>query len=308
MKYSFARWVLISYLGPAAWLWDRMKGANVAEGLRLGLYGLLRGSGVEPDTLVRRARLAEEAGFESLWAGDHIALPSDQDGKQPRLEVVVAVSHLAAVTTRVRLGFGVIVLPQRQPVLLAKQLSSIDILAKGRLTVGIGVGYVEPELRAMGVSLADRGARTDEYLAAMRTLWTQPVPSFEGRFVSFAGVFQRPQPVQRPHPPIVVGGHSPAAYRRAATTGNGWYGVYLDVEQTAEALAGLRKVAAGCDRPANLGELEITITPPGPVDLETARRYADLGVHRLVIQSRTEDGSGIEELIESVGEALVGRL
>jgi probable F420-dependent oxidoreductase len=285
-----------------------MKEQTLGDGLKLGLYGLLRGSGVEPDTLVRRARLAEEVGFESLWVGDHIALPAELDGEQPRLEVVVAVSHLAAVTTRVRLGFGVIVLPQRQPVLLAKQLSSIDVLAKGRLTVGIGVGYVAPELGAMGVSLADRGARTDEYLAAMRTLWTEPVPSFEGRFVAFDGVFQRPQPVQRPHPPIVVGGHSAAAHRRAVTTGNGWYGVYLDLERTAEALAGLREVAAGCDRPANLGELEITITPPGPIDLETARRYADLGVHRLVIQSLSTDGSGIEELIESVGETLVGRV
>ncbi len=248
-----------------------MKERTLGNGLKLGLYGLLRGTGVEPDTLVRRARLAEEVGFESLWVGDHIALPADMD-------------------------------------VLARQLSSIDILSKGRLTVGIGVGYVEPELRAMGVSLADRGARTDEYLAAMRTLWTEPAPSFEGRFVSFSGLFQRPLPVQRPHPPIVVGGHSAAAQRRAVTTGNGWYGVYLDLEQTAEALAGLRKVAAGCDRPANLGELEITITPPGPIDLETARRYADLGVHRLVIQSLTTDGSDIEELIESVGKTLVGRL
>jgi alkanesulfonate monooxygenase SsuD/methylene tetrahydromethanopterin reductase-like flavin-dependent oxidoreductase (luciferase family) len=150
---------------------------------------------------------------------------------------------------------------------------------------------VEAELRALGVSMAERGARTDEYLAAMRALWTEPAPSFEGRFVSFSGVFQRPPPVQRPHPPIVAGGHSPAAHRRAATTANGWYGVYLDVEQTAAALEQLRKVAAGCDRPASLGELEVTITPPGPVDLETARRYADLGVHRLVIRSRTADGS-----------------
>ena len=280
----------------------------MADGLRFGLYGLLRGRGFEPDTLVRRARLAEEAGFESLWVGDHIALPADQDGEQPRLEVVVTVSHLAAVTTRVRLGFGVIVLPQRQPVLLAKQLSSIDILSKGRLTVGIGVGYVEPELRALGVSLADRGARTDEYLAAMRTLWTEAAPSFEGRYVSFAGVFQRPRPLQRPHPPIVFGGHSAAAQRRAVTTGNGWYGVYLDVERAAEALAGLRKVAAECDRPAHLGELEITITPPGAIDLETARRYADLGVHRLVLQPPSADGSGMEELIQTVGETLVGRL
>jgi probable F420-dependent oxidoreductase len=276
--------------------------------LKFGLYGLLRGSGIEPDTLVRRARLAEEVGFESLWVGDHIALPAELGGERPRLEVVAAVSHLAAVTTRVRLGFGVIVLPQRQPVLLAKQLTSIDILAKGRLTVGIGVGYVEPELRAMGVSLAERGARTDEYLAAMRTLWTEPAPSFEGRFVSFSEVFQRPPPVQRPHPPIVVGGHSAAAQRRAATTANGWYGVYLDVEETAAALTRLRKVAAECDRPASLGELEITITPPGPIDLDTARRYADLGVQRLVIQSRNADGADVEALIESVGETLAGRL
>ncbi len=160
----------------------------------------------------------------------------------------------------------------------------------------------------MGASLADRGARTDEYLAAMRALWTEPAPSFEGRFVSFTGVFQRPQPVQRPHPPIVVGGHSIAAYRRAATTGNGWYGVYLDMEQTADALAKLRKVAAESVRPANLGELEITITPPGPVDIETAQRYADLGVHRLVIQSLTTDGSDTEALVQSVGETLVGRV
>src|SRR3954470_19053782 len=140
--------------------------------MKFGLYGLLRGRGVEPDMLVRRARLAETAGFESLWVGDHIPLPADLGGEQPRLEVVVAISHLAAVTTRIRLGFGVIVLPQRQPVLLARQLSSIDVLSRGRLTVGVGVGYVEPELRAFGVPLAERGARTDEYLAAMRALWT----------------------------------------------------------------------------------------------------------------------------------------
>jgi probable F420-dependent oxidoreductase len=268
---------------------------------------LQRGSGVEPDTLVRRAQLAEAAGFESLWVGDHIALPAEQDGTQPRLEVVVAVSHLTAVTTRVRLGFGVLVLPQRQPVLLAKQLSSIDVLAKGRLIVGIGAGYVEPELRALGVSLADRGARTDECLAAMRALWTQPAPSFRGRFVAFDEVFQRPWPVQRPHPPIVVGGHSHAALRHAVMAGNGWYGVYLDLEQTAAALARLRQVAAECERPARLGELEITITPPAPIGFDTARRYADLGVHRLVIPPAASDGSDIEALIQSVGDTLVGR-
>lgn len=278
----------------------------MADRLKFGLYGLLRGD-ADPGTLARRGRLAEQAGFESLWVGDHIALPG-RDGEQPRLEVVVAVSYLAAVTATVRLGFGVIVLPQRQPVLLARQLSSIDILSRGRLIAGFGVGYVEPELRALGVDMAERGARTDEYLAAMRVLWTDPAPSFTGRFVSFAGVYQRPPPVQRPHPPIVIGGHSAAAYRRAVTTADGWYGVYLDPGQAERALAELRQVAACCERPARLGDLEITITPPGRIDAAAARRYADLGVHRLVLQPGTEDGSDMEDLIESAGQTLVGRI
>ena len=285
----------------------------MADGLKLALFGLHRGSSAEPDTLVRRARRAEEAGFESLWVGDHVALPSaeTQGGDplgQPRLEALIALAYMAALTSRVRLAVGVIVLPQRQPVLLAKQLSTIDVLSKGRLIVGIGVGYLEPELRALGASLADRGARTDEYLAAMRALWDEPAPSFAGRFVSFAGVIERPRPVQRPHPPIVIGGHSPAAYRRAIQAGNGWHGWDLDLEQTAQALVGLRETTHRFERPAGLGELEITITPRGTPDVDTARRYSDLGVHRLAIQPHTMEGSAIDALITTVGETLIGRV
>lgn len=277
--------------------------------MHVALFGLHRGSSADPDTLARRARAAEAAGFESLWVGDHVALPADaaDPASQPRLEAVIAVTHLAALTTRVRLAIGVIVLPQRQPVLLAKQLASIDVLSKGRLIVGVGVGYVERELRALGASLADRGAMTDEHLAAMRSLWDEPVPSFEGRFTRFEGVVQRPRPVQRPHPPIVVGGHSRSALRRAARSGNGWYGWELDPAGTAAALADLRELSAG-ERPAELGDLEITITPPGVPDLDTARRYADLGVHRLAIQPHTMDGAAMDDLIARVGETLVGRV
>src|SRR5499427_10328739 len=175
--------------------------------MKLALFGLHRGSSAEPDTLARRTRAAEEAGFESLWVGDHIALPFDaaDPPTQPRLEAVIAVTQMAALTSRVRLAIGVIVLPQRQPVLLAKQLASIDVLSKGRLIVGVGVGYVEPELRALGVPLGERGARADEYLAAIQSLWKEPTPSFAGRFVSFSDVVERPLPVQLPHPPIVIG-------------------------------------------------------------------------------------------------------
>lgn len=278
--------------------------------MKLALFGLHRGSSVDPGVLVRRARAAEDAGFESLWVGDHIALPFDggDPPTQPRLEAVIAVTYMAAVTSRVRLAIGVIVLPQRQPVLLAKQLASLDVLSGGRLIVGIGAGYVEAELRALGASLEDRGARTDEYLAAMRILWAEPVPAFDGRYVSFAGVIQRPRPVQRPHPPIVIGGHSVMAHRRAVLSGSGWYGWDLDLAQTSAMLAGLREAAEGLHRPPELGELEITITPPGVPDLDTARRYAELGVHRLAIQPHTMEGSAIDEVIARVGDNLIGRV
>jgi probable F420-dependent oxidoreductase len=256
--------------------------------------------------------LAEDIGFESLWVGDHIALPTNDAAAdppdQPRLEALVAVTYMAAVTTRVRLAIGVIVVPQRQPVLLAKQLATIDVLSKGRLIVGVGVGYLEPELRALGASLNDRSARTDEYLAAMRVLWDAPVPAFAGQFVAFTDVIQRPRPIQQPHPPIVVGGHSPAAFRRAVQSGNGWYGWDLDVTQTQQALAGLREADRRHGRPSGLGELEITITPGGSIDLDTARRYADLGVHRLALQPPTMDGTAIDEMMTTVSEKLVGRV
>lgn len=278
--------------------------------MKLALFGLHRGSSTEPETLARRARAAEEAGFESLWVGDHIALPAEaaDPPDQPRLEAVTVLAHLAALTSRVRLAIGVIVLPQRQPVLLAKQLTSIDVLSKGRLIVGVGVGYVEPELRALGASLGDRGARTDEYLAAMRALWDEPAPSFSGRFVAFDGVVQRPRPAQRPHPPIVIGGHSPNAMRRAVLAGSGWYGWELDPAQTARALEDLREAAGRDGRPAGLGELEITITPPAVPDVQTARRYASLGVHRLAIQPHTMDGSAMDDLIATVRDTLVDRV
>lgn len=264
--------------------------------MKFGIYGLHKGENTTPEALARRARAVEDAGFESIWVGDHIALPLDapDDAYDPRLEAVVTLAHLAAVTRRVRLGLGVIVLPQRQPVLLAKQLTSIDVLSEGRLIVGLAVGYLDAELRALGATLADRGARTDEYIAAMRTLWDEPVPEFDGRFVAFSGVIQRPRPPQRPHPAITIGGESPAAYRRARAAG-AWYGWESTPEQVATVRA---ELGAG---------LEVTITPapPGPIDLELARRYADAGADRLVLQPPDTTGASMDELIAATRDTLI---
>jgi probable F420-dependent oxidoreductase len=271
---------------------------------------LHKGSSVDPDRMRDRAQRAEEAGFESLWVGDHIALPVDAPDPpdEPRLELVTALTFLAAVTSRVRLATGVAVLPMRHPVLLAKQLASIDVLSNGRLMVGIGVGHVERELEALGASLADRGARTDEHLAAMWALWDEGAPAFDGRFVSFDGVMERPLPVQRPHPPIVCGGHGPAAYRRTVEVAAGWYGWGLEPEQVAEAVEALRAAGVRHERRAGLGELEITVTPPRSCDHDMALRYAEAGVHRLVLEPPNSGGSAIDELIDRAREELIGKV
>jgi probable F420-dependent oxidoreductase len=280
-----------------------------AEALKFGLFGLHRAPKTDPAGISRLAASAEEAGFESLWVGDHIALPRDlgEVAEQPRFEALMTLSFLAAATKELRLGAGVIVLPQRQPVLLAKQLSSLDVLSGGRLIIGIGVGYVDGELKALGVDRRERATRTDEYLRAIRTLWSGSAASFHGRFVSFSEVVQRPRPVQMPHPPLVIGGNSLAAYARAVRVGNGWYGWDLDPEETAAAIRGMQQIAEDDPRTPDLGELEFTVTPNLEVDFDIARRYSECGVHRLVVRLEGDDEDAMRRFIVESGN-LIGRL
>ena len=270
-----------------------------------------------PDVVAGVARAAEAAGLESLWGGEHVVLPDPQAPPSPMapqdriLDPVIALTYCAAVTTRVRLGTGIIILPQRNPLVLAKELASLDALSNGRLIFGIGVGYLQPEFRALGAPYEQRGAVTDDYLAAMQAIWSQTKPAYQGRFVSFADIQAHPQPVQRPHPPIVVGGRTAAAFRRAVQQGNGWYGFGLDVDGTAQALAGMRTAAQQYARPAHLGPLEISITPGrgAGVDLATAEKFTALGVHRLILMpSPRLDGAGLERYVDDVGTRLVGKV
>ena len=281
--------------------------------LKFGLTQINTGAYSYPATMVRIAQAAESAGFDSVWASEHVVLP-DVQGQQSYmapehriLNPVAALTHIAAHTSTIRLGTGVIVLPQHHPLVLAKEIASLDVLSGGRMIFGVGVGWARPEFRALGVPFEDRGQRMDEYLAAMRAIWSQEKPAYYGQFVSFDNIQAYPRPLQRPYPPIVVGGRSPAAFRRAVEVAHGWYGFSLDLEETAHALADLRQAARRYSRPGFLGELEISVAPRIPVDLAVAQRFAELGVHRLIlIPRRSLDGPALEEYIAIVGSTLIG--
>lgn len=283
--------------------------------LRFGLFSINAHACTTAEAISRVARAAETAGFESLWAGEHVVLPDPQAPPSPMapadpiLDPIVALTHCAAVTSRLRLGTGIIILPQRNPLVLAKQLASLDVLSGGRLVVGLGVGYLEPEFRALGAPFEQRGAVTDDYLAAMRAIWTEPKPSYKGRFAAFANIQAHPQPAQRPLP-IVIGGRSAPAFRRAVQHGQGWYGFGLDVDRTKHAMDGLRQAATASPRPAHLGPLEISITPGRGVAVDAAAcaRYAALGVHRLIVMPpATLDVDGVERYVQTVGHELIAR-
>lgn len=281
--------------------------------MKFGLHSVNLHSCSYPDAAARLARAAEAAGLESLWVADHVVLPDPPVAGRPMapdmrlLDPIVSLGYLAAHTTRIRLATGVLILPQRQAVVLAKQLASLDVLSNGRLIIGVGVGWCEPEMRAVGVPFAERGRIADEYLAAMRAVWTQPKPVYRGRYVSFESVQAMPRPVQMPIPPLVVGGRTPPAFRRAVTQAQGWYGFGLDVPTTESFVAALRDAAKRHPRPAELGRLEISVTPPGygVPDRATVDAYAAVGVERLILRPGPDmDAPALERFAAEAGRAL----
>ncbi len=282
--------------------------------MKFGLYGINTGPCSEPDVAARVAGAAEAAGFDSVWTAEHVVLPDPQAPPSPApphmklLDPAVALAFLAAHTTKLLLATGIIILPQRNPVVLAKELASLDRLSKGRLVFGLGAGYLKPEFQALGAPFADRGKRTDEYIEAIVALWTEDKPEYKGEYVAFGGIQSHPHPVQKPHPPIVVGGMSPSALRRAARYGNGWYGFALDLEATRQALEGLRAAEQRFDREASLGQLEITVTPAGAVHPDTVRQYEALGVDRLVLLNPGRNADDQLRFVEKAGRELIAAL
>lgn len=276
--------------------------------LTIGLYGANLRVLADPEHAGEIARLAEDLGYDSLWVGDHVVLPSPRaqpspmDSAEPLLDPVVSLGFLAAHTTRIELASGVVVLPQRNPLVLAKQLASVDVLSGGRLVFGVGVGYLEPELTALGVPLAERGARTEEYLAAIQALWYDEKPEYHGTFVDFAGVDAHPRPVRR-RVPVVLGGHSTAGLRRALRLADGWYGYLLGLRATKDRLAEVARLAGEVPRTT---PLHVSITPSRRLTPEIVADYAELGVDRLVVAPLPE--FSFEQVKEFVEANAPGRL
>ena len=224
--------------------------------MRYGFHVPHMGPLAKPETLARAAGEAEAAGFESVWVSDHIMLPLEIKSAYPNnpagrlalrattdiLDPIPTLAYLAAVTKTARIGVSVLVIPYRQPVLQAKMLATLDVLSQGRLILGAGTGWLAEEFTLVGAPpVTKRGKATDEYLQAMKVLWTEPDPTFDGEFVRFRDVKMEPKPVQKPHIPIWVGGHSPAALRRAARLGDGYHASRRSPSQLKDLFAALQE-------------------------------------------------------------------
>ncbi|MEE2777253.1 MAG: LLM class F420-dependent oxidoreductase [Acidobacteriota bacterium] len=258
--------------------------------MKFGLRYCNTGRYVNPARAVELVQAGEEAGFESAWTVEHTVVPEgylsaypySPDGKMaggvndiPIPDPLIWMAYVGAATSRIRLATGILILPQHNPVITAKQVASLDFMTGGRVILGIGVGWLEEEFDALGSSFPDRGPRTDEYIAALRELWSSKKPTFAGEWVSFAGAHCQPQPPGG-RVPIVVGGHSRPAARRAGRLGDGFFPARGLSEELVEVMRTAAD-AAGRDPDA----VEITMSMPD--DLEDLPRLAALGVKRVLV-------------------------
>lgn len=263
------------------------------------------------------ARAAEASGFESMWTVEHVVVPAgyessypySPDGRMPGGEDVdipdplIWLSYVAAATETLRLGTGILILPQRNPVILAKEVATLDLLSAGRVELGIGVGWLREEFDVLGVPFDRRGARTDEYIEVLRALWREPEAAFSGEFVQFERAKSFPKPVQPGGVPIVVGGHTPAAARRAGRLGDGFFPAGGGLDELPALLTEMRAAAAAAGRDADA----IEVTAGGAMDVEGVKRAADLGVSRLVIPVFGRDLDRVRQRLAAFGDDVIAR-
>ncbi len=272
------------------------------------------------EMMIGLARLAEEVGFESIWTFEHVIIPVDYESKYPYsadgkmgvdpeanfVDPLIALSAIAAATKTIRLGTGVNILSQANPLYVAKQAASLDFVSGGRFELGLGIGWLREEFRACGTPFERRGARFDDYLRAMRKVWSGDVVEHQSEFLDWTGFKSHPTPVQDPFP-VVIGGTKGKAFERVARYGNGWFAPTASPGQLEPMLGQLDEACAEAGRARS--EIEVTaMWFPKPDDLSDVERYAELGVGRLVVPvPAIVKGNPIESL-QAFGEDVLGQL
>lgn len=271
--------------------------------MRLGLHALGIGNGADRAVIDAVASAADGCGFATLWAGEHVVMVDRSASRYPYaddgviavpaeadwLDPMIALAFAAAASSRIGVATGVLLLPEHNPVVVAKQAASLDRLSGGRLTLGVGVGWSREEFDALAVPFEHRAARTAEYAAAMRTLWRDDIASFSGEFVGFDSIRVNPKPVRSRRIPIVVGGNSDAALRRAAAWGDGWYGFNLDgLAEVRTRITKLDELCAGLNRDRSELRLAVALRSPSVEDYE---ELAVLGIDELVLVESPPDGA-----------------
>ena len=283
-----------------------------------------------PEIIRGSAVRAEQLGYDSVWVSDHVVVPNANivNFGETIFDPLVTLGVLAGATSRVRLGTTVLIVPYRNAVVTAKMVSSLDALSGGRVVLGIGAGWVAAESAMLGLPFAERGAMTDEYLEAMQELWTSQAPSFAGKYTQFSGLTFEPKPVQKPHPPIWVGGHSRAALRRAVQFGAAWHPINRAPEELRAGMAELARLCQSRGRatvPALTLRNDVRVVRPGesaPMSTHGGRviagepaalvdqiaELAGCGVEHLVLEFLASDGRELDGQMAAFAERVRPKL
>jgi probable F420-dependent oxidoreductase len=221
------------------------------------------------------------------------------------LDPFLALTFAAAVTSRIRLGTGICLVPERQPLTMAKEVATLDKLSGGRFDFGVGIGWLKEEFEALQVPWPKRAERTRDYLAAMQKLWTQEESRHEGEYVRFDAVRSFPKPVQKPHPPIIFGGESEPALRRVGEVGDGWWGVNVTPETAKTHLANIKRYAEAAGRDASKLFYSVTTSIGQAVSRDEVQRFADIGVHQVILGAFGGSADEYKRIIETNAQSLI---
>lgn len=269
-----------------------------------------------PDFVVESVQLVEAAGLNSVWLPEHVIFlpeyestyPYSADGKIPGnpegvLDPFAALTFIAASTQRIRLGTGICLVPQRQPIYTAKMVADLDYLSGGRVDFGVGIGWLKEEFDHLNMDFRTRARRCVEYVEVMQALWAPGLAHYQGETVTLDGCHFNPKPIQQPHPPILFGGESDGALRRVVSHGQGWYGFNMAPEALAGRLQRLYELAEAADRDPQ--SILIYVGPAGhPINPDTVAQYAELGVDQLVVPL----AAGNIDKLNDRTSAMMGRL